>query len=39
MSPEMPPAEKVSKLFFVLTLIGAAAWIGAISFFVLSRTP
>ena len=37
MSPEMPPSEKVSKLFFVLTLIGAALWIGSISFFVLSQ--
>ena len=39
MSQEMPPAEKVSRLFFFLTLIGAALWIGSISFFVLSRTP
>ena len=34
-----PPAEKVSKLFFVATLIGAAVWIGVISIFVLARTP
>jgi len=39
MSAEMPPAEKVTKLFFVLTLLGAALWIGTISFFVLSKTP
>jgi len=35
----MPPAEKVSKLFFILTLLGAAAWIGTIAFFVLNRSP
>ena len=39
MAAEMPPAEKVSKLFFVLTLLGAALWIGTIGFFVLSKTP
>lgn len=39
MSPDMPPAEKVTKLFFILTLVGAALWIGTIGFFVLARTP
>jgi len=39
MSPEMPPAEKVTKLFFILTLLGAMAWIGTIGFFVLNRSP
>ncbi len=39
MSAELPPAEKVSKLFYVLTLLGAALWIGTIAFFVLSRSP
>jgi hypothetical protein len=34
-----PPAEKVTKLFFVLTLIGAAIYIGTTAIFVLSRTP
>ncbi|HEY4223697.1 MAG TPA: hypothetical protein VGO62_20210 [Myxococcota bacterium] len=39
MSPELPPAEKVSKLFFIFTLLGAALWIGTISVLVLSQTP
>jgi len=39
MSAEMPPAEKVTKLFFVLTVVGAVLWIGAVAFFVLSKTP
>jgi hypothetical protein len=34
-----PPAEKVSKMFFVITMIGAALWIGTVSVFVLARTP
>lgn len=34
-----PPAEKVTKMFFVYTMIGVALWIGAVSLFVLSKTP
>ena len=39
MSPELPPAEKVSKLFFFATILGALLWIGTISVLVLSQTP
>jgi hypothetical protein len=38
-SPELPPAEKVTKLFFIATIIGAILWVGSVSIFVLSRTP
>lgn len=38
-SPELPPAEKVTKLFFAATIIGAILWVGSISFFVLRHTP
>ena len=38
-SPELPPAEKVTKLFFVATVIGMILWVGSISFFVLRHTP
>lgn len=34
-----PPAEKVTKMFFVLTMLGVALWIGTVSAFVLSGTP
>ena len=39
MSPEMPPADKVQKLFFAFTVAGAVLWLGAIAFFVLSADP
>jgi hypothetical protein len=39
MSAELPPAEKVSKLFYVCLILGAALWIGTISVLVLSQTP
>jgi len=35
----MPPAEKVSKLFFILTILGAFAWFATTGFFVMSKTP
>lgn len=38
-SPELPPAEKVTKLFFIATLAGMVLWVAAISIFVLSRNP
>lgn len=38
-SPELPPAEKVTKLFFIATVIGAILWVGSIGFFVLRHTP
>ena len=38
-SPELPPAEKVTKMFFIATVIGMILWVGSISVFVLSRTP
>jgi hypothetical protein len=38
-SPELPPAEKVTTLFFIAAIVGAILWVGSISFFVLSKTP
>ena len=38
-SPELPPAEKVTKLFFIGAIVGAILWVGSISFFVLRHTP
>ena len=38
MSQEMPPADQVSKKFFLWLLLGAVCWIGA-SAVVLSMTP
>lgn len=38
-SPELPPAEKVTKLFFVATVVGLILWVASVSFFVLRHNP